>query len=141
MYKCKHFKAYELVPPELHADYTENEIWGMFDRDALRALDWLRDTFGQITVNDWFWGGGYSQSGIRTPSSRYYSRTSMHSSGRAFDCKFKNYKAEEVRKKLKEMETNEEYIPKGIRRIENKVSWFHFDSKFTGLDKIYWFNP
>ena len=111
----------------------EDVLWGMFDENLLRGIDWLRDKFGPITIN----GGSYTQSGLRTKGSSYYSEGSMHSVGKAADLKFKNHTPSEVRQKLKLMES----IPY-ISRIENGTeTWLHVDTKPTDQGRLYFFNP
>lgn len=141
MYKCEHFDIEELVTPELHSTVHEDVLWSMFDTDLLKAIDWLRGRYGSATINNWKWKGAFTQSGIRTKDSVHYSKGSMHSVGKAFDLKFKNVTAQYIRDDLVEMEFRGEEIPKGIRRIENKVSWLHVDCKHTGRDTIHFFNP
>ena len=141
MYTCNHFEIHELVSPETLAQHTESECWAMFDPDILKAADWLRERYGPGTINNWKWGGEFSQSGLRTPESKYYSPTSQHSIGCALDMKFSDYSAEYIRDDLAAMELAGDEIPRGIRRIERGVSWLHIDCKETNQSAIYWFNP
>lgn len=140
-YHCKHFSIEELVSPEAFNLLHEDALWSMLDDDALIALDWLRERYGRATVNNWKWGGPRKQSGLRTRDSKHYSEGSQHSIGCAFDVIFSNHSAQYVREDLAIFEASGGEIPRGIRRIERGVSWFHFDCKETGQDKIYCFNP
>lgn len=79
-------------------------MWSMFDTDLLKAIDWLWERYGTVTINDWKWKGAFTQSGIRTKDSVHYSEGSMHSVGKAFDLKFKNVTAQYIRDDLVEME-------------------------------------
>lgn len=136
--KSKHFRIEELVPKELFDLLHEDTLWAIFDDDLIIALDTIKEKFsnGTMTVNNWLWNGNRSQSGIRTKESKYYSPTSQHSKGCAIDCVFSEYNAEEVRKYIVE---NREEFPT-ITRLEDKVSWLHFDTKPTGQKEIYLFN-
>lgn len=129
MYKCKHFKIYELVPPSIYNKYkdTPYKMWLMFDDRVLREADKLRDKFGSCTINNWYWGGDFSQSGIRTPESRYYKETSQHSFGRALDLKFNSIRAEEVRKYIKE-NPSEFPLIKGLEDFKG-MTWVHIDTR------------
>lgn len=137
MYKCEHFKIEELVPPALYDLLHEDVLWGLFDENLLRGLDWMQEKFGTCTINNWCWGGGYEQSGLRTRGSGDYREGSQHSVGKGADLKFKRFTAEQVRAILKD-----EPSPY-IRRIENGVSWVHVDVRpKAGFEKeIYFFNP
>jgi hypothetical protein len=134
MYICKHFKIHELVGPEVHAARGE-KAWQLLDDRALETLDALRDKFGALTVNDWFWGGRFTESGLRTPGDKHYKPYSQHSFGRAFDCKFKGISAEEVRKYVL---ANKKEFP-FLTSYENVVTWFHFDVR--NVEAITVFNP
>lgn len=140
MYKCNHFAIHELVAPETLAQHTEDECWAMFDPDVLKAADWLRERYGPATINDWKWGGEFSQSGLRTPDSKYYSPTSQHSKGCALDLKFRNKTAQQIRDDLAEYQYQGNQIPY-FTRVENQVSWLHIDTKPTGQSDLYFFNP
>ena len=135
-YKCKHFAAYELVPKHIYNRFGEF-AWTFLDKNALIALDSLRSKFGSMTVNDYHWGGNREWSGLRTPNSPYYSETSQHSFGRAFDCLFKDYTAEEVRQSI--LKNPELYYAKYINSIESDVSWLHFST--NNCDRIKVFKP
>jgi hypothetical protein len=137
MYKCEHFRIEELVPPELHELLHEDKLWGMFEEDLLRGIDWMRERFGPATINNWVWGGNFKQSGLRTKNSTHYSETSTHSKGGGIDLKFRDYTSDQVRASMKEIHSPY------IRRMENKVSWCHVDVKYKSgyEDIVYFFNP
>ena len=127
MYKCKHFKAHELVPPAIYDKFGERSFMFLDDR-LLKLCDALREEFGSATINNYKWGGDRVASGLRSPDSPYYSPTSQHSFGRAVDILFKDYSAERVRSVIKDDST----IWKngtGLNSItlEDGVSWLHID--------------
>ena len=141
MYKPTHFKLFELVPKELYKTLSKEALWGLFDEEALRALDWLKELFpnGSITINNWKWGGRFNYSGFRTKLSSDYSERSAHSTGKAWDLKFSDYSIEEVRDTLSKVK----YSP-FIRRVERGTpTWLHVDViPKKGFGKgIYLFNP
>ena len=131
----KYFKPYELVDPNLYG-LLGDQVIKLFDHSALQSLDWLRERYGRTTVNNWFWNGSREWSGFRTIESPYYSPTSQHSFGKASDCLFMHVSAEEVREDLRKMKTHP-----FITRVENNVSWLHFDTKVVNQDEVYFFNP
>jgi hypothetical protein len=161
LFQPEYFTAKEVVPEEIYNkakelasslfsddsdvdDYVNFIVFSLFDYKLLVALDWLREKFGQCIINNWSAGGTNHNRGLRMPSSKYYREGSMHSLHgdrpvKACDCSFRNYTADEVRYKIKQIADRGEYIP--FNRIENKVNWIHIDTKETGQDKLVWFNP
>lgn len=136
MYKCKHFKIQELVPPEVYKDRGD-KAWYLLDDRALETLDTLREHFGPTTVNNWLWEGRRMNSGLRTCDSKYGTQYSQHRFGRAFDPIFKGIDTEEVREYVL---SHQDEFPH-IRGLELKVAWLHFDIGNRPGDDIYTFNP
>lgn len=141
MYQCKRFEIYELIPKELYDMLGQNSwlAWSMFDENLLRGIDWLADRYSPkdpVTINNWYWGGAFNQSGLRTVGSEYYSPTSQHSIGKAADLKFKTITADEIREDLRQLK----YVPL-ITRVELDVDWLHVDTKHAGKNEIYFFKP
>ena len=123
MFKPKDFELYELLSKDSHKKHKDNKFaWLMFDERLLHDLQNLRDLFGKITINDWYWGGNNEWRGIRTKESPWYSSTSQHSYGRAVDLIFNNVTAEQVRTYILSHQKDFK-----IRRLEKDVSWLHFD--------------
>lgn len=146
MYKCKHFSIEELVPKQLFELLHEDALWKLFDPELLKAADWAKETYSPddpVTVNTWKWGGPFSQSGIRTKDSEFYSEGSAHSKGMALDMKFKNITAEAIRSDIKARMERGEDIPY-IREMEDGVNWLHISTRpKRGIMKgmVYFFNP
>ena len=129
-YTPKHFQLEELVSPGLFNQYKDRQhiLWYQFDPKALFSIDGLRSIFGSCTINDWLWGGSYSQSGLRTPDSHYFSFLSQHTRARAFDNKFSDYSPEEVRQYILANPFKDEL--KYITCIEaDTPSWVHIDTR------------
>lgn len=138
-YKCEHFNIKELVAPDVYNERGDR-AWALLDERALKTLDKLREVFGSVTVNDWAWGGAFTQSGLRTAGDEYFKKYSAHSFGRGFDCKFKHATPLEVQEYIL---ANPDEFPY-IARIENaKVtkSWLHFEVGNHAHDEIYVFYP
>jgi len=127
MYKCKYFKAHEVVPPSIYEKFGERSFMFLDDR-LLKLCDALRDEFGSATINNYKWGGDRVASGLRSPDSPYYSPTSQHSFGRAVDILFKDVPSEFVRDRIKE-EPSQFLIAGNVYSItlEDGVSWLHID--------------
>ena len=109
-----YFGIEELVPRSIY-NRRGDKAWQLLDMQTLQTLEWLRENLGQCTVNNWKWGGNFSQSGLRTfeiymqdgftmvneAKLKMADSLSQHKYGRAFDCKFKDYTAEEARQWIK----------------------------------------
>jgi hypothetical protein len=129
MYKCKHFKLHELVDPTTYKVKGET-AWELLDSRLLITLDRMRDKYGRMTINNWFWDGEREWSGLRTPDSPYYSTYSQHTYGRAADIIFADYTAEQVRQDIVQSINHTHRIDKiyeYITAVELNVNWLHFD--------------
>lgn len=134
MYKPNHFSVHELVSQETYEKWGEKALMFLDDR-ALMTLDALREKFGPITVNNWFWDGPRQWSGLRTESSPYGSQYSQHRFGRAFDCVFSNVDDEHVRQYIL---ANPDEFPY-INSIElGTPGWLHFDVRNCKRIKTYY---
>ncbi len=133
MYKCNHFKIYELVTPEMYNKWGE-KCWQLFDERILITLDALRERFGSCVVNDWKWGGRFDDSGFRDENfyssvEAYFRSRSQHKFGRAVDAKFK-VPAHEVRKYILENPDEFPYvtfIEVGPLKDGSVMTWVHID--------------
>ncbi len=123
MYKCKHFAIHELLPPHLFNQMGEKG-WKLLDPRMLWTLDQLRDRYGSMTVNSYYWGGKREWSGLRTPNSPYYSETSGHTTGTAADVLFARHRSQKVRDDI--FENPDDKAFKFITELELGISWFHF---------------
>ena len=148
--KLKNFKLYELVSTEVMALLGSN-AWGLFNANFVQDVDRLvtdlkRDTTCKsVVVNDWYWGGGYSQSGFREFNSTVGAHKSQHKQGNALDLKFVGISKEEA---LDYLITNKDRYS-AIKRYENLEyttnnnkygGWLHLDGKLDELE-LRGFNP
>lgn len=136
-YKCKYFKIYELVDPEIYKKRGER-AWELFDSRLLDTLDIMREYYydkynSVMIINTWKWGGKRKWSGFRTPSSKYYSPTSQHSHGRAVDFLLQDRKTkkyldtQKIRDEIIENQNSFEF--EYITCIEQfeSMGWIHYD--------------
>ena len=132
--KSKYFKVYEFAPKHMYEKYSE-KAWRFVSVSMIETADTLKERFnlGTMTINDYFWGGQYEWSGIRSPESPEYSKTSMHTFG-AIDSKFSDYTAQEVRNDI----INNPHIYPHVKGLELGVSWVHTD--FRNEDNLVTFN-
>ena len=139
----ENFSCVEFVPPEIDAGPYPN-TW-FIDPDLVVLCQLFRDTFGSVTINNWYWGGQYKYSGFRPPTTSVGGKLSQHRFGRAGDLKFKDKTVQEV---YREILASEYYwYTKGLRVLENvekTPTWLHIDIRDTGseyLNKIKIVNP
>ena len=133
MYECRHFKIHELVSQDTYGD-RGLLAWELLDWRLLHTIDSLRDKYGPITVNDYFWGGKYEWSGLRDPDSPNYRKYSQHTFGRAVDLKFKNTTPDKVRQDI--LDNPDDFIY--INSVElDTDSWLHIDVRNCKRIKTY----
>ena len=147
MQTSKYFKLHELIDKNTFINLGDDG-WNLVNYKLIETLDTLKEIFnkGTITINNYKWGGNREWSGLRTKESKYYSKTSMHSLSddgigtdltfKAIDCVFSDYSAEEVREYILNNSSKFPYIT----RLEDNVSWLHFDIKVTNRWYIVLFN-
>ena len=139
-YKPNYFAPHEVFTPSTIERYTmingllAKSIWLLMDDRVLWTLDQLREQFGPVILNDYYWGGHNHWRGFRpiqdlnepgVPEAVKKNRGSQHCFGRAADCVFKNTTVEEVRNDIKQYPYKDRY--KYIKAVEDKVPWLHFD--------------
>jgi len=114
----------------------------LFDDRILRTADYLRERFGPAFINTYALGqqviNAYKLrewSGLRTPGSLYFSPTSQHTYGRAFDMIFKEHGAEEIRQEIVSNPDDPAFLH--INAIETNVSWLHIDCR--NVNRIFQF--
>lgn len=141
--KAKYFKIHELVPPAIYQKRGE-KAWELIDVNLIRLIDALREEFGQATINDYLYGGGRMQSGLRTADSPYFSVTSQHSFGRAVDIVFKDISAEDVRQSMLKNESKwlSIYPYISLEHLKNgqPIGWLHIDVRNNDKEGIRLFN-
>ena len=133
MYKCKHFKIHELIPPEI-SYLPENILWSLMDDRILIDADDLREKYGKITINNWYWGGKFKYSGLRPFSCVEGAPFSQHKFGRALDMKFHDVPVDVPRTDLID---NPVYWQTTC--VEMGVSWLHADVR--NCDSVMMINP
>lgn len=137
----KYFELNELVDRNTFEMLGE-AAWNLFNPVALIALDNLREYFGvPIVVNNWAKGGTMQWRGYRSAECPIGAVRSQHRNGNAFDCTIRGYEAGMARSIIMAYQENE--LLKDITRLEDKVSWVHFDcaSLPPGKKRIYLFQP
>lgn len=126
MYKCKHFKIQELVPPSLLEILPEQMAWKLMDEKVLRLADYLKERYSPdnpVVINNWSWGGAFTQSGLRTKDYEKFNKNSRHPYGDALDIKFPKepWLVDKIREDIRKEGSAFPYITE----VEEDVSWLH----------------
>lgn len=130
MYIPEYFQLYEVLPREFYNATIKiygDILWGMFDDRGLRTLDLIRAKYGPLVLNDWYFGGVNQYRGWRPTQCKTGAKISQHKFGRGFDFKPVNCTVEAIREDCKANPWEKCF--QLITRIEDGVSWFHFDHK------------
>lgn len=135
----KYFQISELVCEHTHARWDER-AWQFLDTDYLHCLLVIRRDILQLpmTCNH----SGANQRGLRCNmcelvKEKEENYLSSHILGKAGDFTVKGLTAQEARQRIK---NNAHLLPCNIR-LENGVSWLHFDvlPQFNLTEKVYLF--
>ncbi len=127
--------------------------WKFLGTNMLHAVLIIREGTGKkMTINNWKWGGRFSQRGLRTNICSIVKKKvkalklylSGHLLGGAFDCDVEDMTPDKVREWIQE---NEDLFPFKIR-LEHKyaktgktINWTHLDTYHEDHNpKVYLFN-
>lgn len=133
-YIPKHLEPHEIVHKE-----TLDAVGGsfirvsmLFDDRLLKTADKLRERYGPIYCNNWYWNGRFSQRGLRSPFSKTGAQFSDHKFGRALDVHFAYVTAQEVRRDILNDPFCDDF--KYITVLEmtlngEPISWLHFGTR------------
>lgn len=130
MYSLRNFQIQELVDKKTY-DKFGKQAQVFFREEALIVLDELRDLIQRpLIVNNWYDGGEYEWSGLRTLDCYSGAKWSGHRFGCAFDIKCKTMSAALVQKFIREKH-KQGYLQR-IRRMEmDTPTWTHIDTLET----------
>ncbi len=128
-----YFCVEELVDKTVFDKYGES-AWKFIDETLIETLLILRDNINRpMTINNWKWGGSFSQRGLRhnmSPLVKNKTRLylSAHIFGKAVDFDVQGMTAVEVREWIVK---NEHLFPYKVRLERNMkgkpISWVHLD--------------
>lgn len=136
MYIPVHFKLYELLPEDYYNEMYPvfgNFLWNIFCRTGLETIDALREEYGRMLANDWYWGGKNQYRGYRPPECKIGAKLSQHRFGRAFDLIPLDTKLEVIRRDILAGKWPQ------IKGLELNVSWLHID--FRNSSRLVTFSP
>jgi len=140
MYTLKNFQIQELVDRKTYEKFGK-QAQMFFREEALMALDDLRHELNRpLIVNNWYDGGEYEWSGLRTIDCFIGSKWSGHRLGCAFDVKCPTMAASQVQKFIRERHAQGKL--QRIRRMEQGTpTWTHIDTLQTHFTYLYEFKP
>jgi len=129
-YIPKFFQPYELVPKETYERFENSlyRIWWMFDSRVLFTADVIRQRYGKMVANTWFWGGIHQFRGWRPGDCGVGAEFSQHKNGRALDLIPIETTAKKIREDIKK---GDDLLLKYITCIEEGefINWLHFDCR------------
>ncbi len=126
----KYFIIPEFVPPEIFDKFGVNSL-RFIDPRLITIAVFVREKTGlSVTINDWFWGGQFQNSGYRTPECSEGADLSAHKRSVAVDLKIKNWGKKEWKVFVKE--NKRELIKLGATAIEDldyTENWLHITTE------------
>ena len=135
--KPNFFALHELVPKEVYKEYERvnklYRLWYVFDPRMLFTIDRLRERYGKMIMNNWFWGGNHQYRGWRDSEVKIGASLSQHKFGRAADLVSVEHTAEEIRNDILADPFHDDF--KYITCIELAVLWLHFDIRNFDKEK------
>ena len=138
--KSRYFKIEELMPPDVFKRYGE-QCWMFLNPLLILSIDALRELYNDtITVNDYLWGGNYTESGFRPSWSKTGGWLSQHRLGNAIDAKGRNKSKEEADRLRTLILSNRDKLPH-ITAIEDgriATTWAHLDVRNCSDNSRIW---
>jgi hypothetical protein len=142
MQLTKNISLQEIVPRSIYNEYGQKAV-RFFSPGIIQGAQWIidRHCIDKITINDWFFGGNRTQSGLRVEGQQYYREGfGAHDNGNALDMVSYNDNWLETLRKIHvdAIENPLLYQDNGIWRIEVLElanTWLHIDSIFTPNQK------
>lgn len=125
-----HFELREFIDPVTYAELGDKSI-DKIDKRLIDIAELLRTLTGKpVTINNWFSGGQYKESGLRRPESTTGAKRSAHKEGKAIDCKVAGMTVKEVQALV--MAHEKEFFDAGTRQMEDisfTPSWTHLGTR------------
>jgi hypothetical protein len=130
------FFIHEFVYPQMFKMFGDKAI-RYFDKRLIDIAEALRSHYGQpVTVNNYFWGGQFSLSGLRPFDTATGATFSDHKYGRVNDFKIKNINPEEVRNEIRK-NYKTKWQPIGVTAIEiDTPTWTHISTANFGSNTL-----
>jgi hypothetical protein len=118
----------EFIDPVTYEELGAKSI-DQIDGKLIAIAQFVRTKLGKgITINNWFTGGKFKESGLRNPATKTGAKLSQHKLGKAIDLKASVVSGKDWHKFVKE--NSKELYKLGVRRIECDSiakTWLHID--------------
>jgi hypothetical protein len=132
------FIVQEFVPKEVYDVFGLKSAW-FIDIRIVYICQFLRDYIcKQLTVNDWYFGGNYNNSGFRKSDTTIGAVMSQHKYGRAVDIKIEGLTPQEI-----EFTVVNQWIElrrlglSTMEKIDKTPTWVHLDVRYTGMGSLF----
>lgn len=126
----EHFDLREFIDPVTYKELGEKSI-DKIDKRLVDIAELLRKLAGKpVTINNWFSGGQYKESGLRRMDSPTGAKRSAHKEGKAIDCKVAGMSVANVQALV--MAHEKEFFDAGVRQMEDisfTPTWTHLGTR------------
>lgn len=143
--RCKYFKIYELVTPEIYDKYGE-KAWWFINPLLSTSLDDIREGVSEeigrpiyIKINTWYYHQihntgevGFTESGLRDFNTTTGAKMSIHKLGGAADLKPVGISCAKLRQHILANPVKYPFV----RAVEIRGTWVHIDVRATGSDTV-----
>jgi hypothetical protein len=125
-----HFELREFIDPVTYKELGDKSI-EKIDKRLIDIAELLRTLTGKpVTINNWFNGGQYKESGLRRMDSPTGAKRSAHKEGKAIDCKVSGMTVAAVHALV--MAHEKEFYDAGVRQMEDisfTPTWTHLGTR------------
>lgn len=138
----ENFYLDEFIQPTIYKRFKGKSIW-FLDIRLIRIAQLLRDiTDKPVTINNWYTGGRYKDSGLRMLSGGIGAKYSQHRYGRAIDVKVEGLTIPQLLDVI--VDNEEAFRNVGLTTIEDikyTPTWMHLDVRYSDSQDILYVRP
>ena len=138
----ENFYLDEFIQPNIYKKFKAKSIW-FLDIRLIRIAQLLRDITGRaVTINNWYTGGSYKDSGLRMLSGGIGATYSQHRYGRAIDVKVEGLTISELLDVI--VDNEQAFRNAGLTTIEDikyTPTWMHLDVRYSDNQDILYVRP
>lgn len=126
----EHFDLREFIDPVTFKELGEKSI-DKIDKRLIDIAELLRKLAAKpVTINNWFSGGQYKESGLRRKDSPTGAKRSAHKEGKAIDCKVAGMSVASIQALV--MAHEKDFFDLGVRQMEDvsfTPTWTHLGTR------------
>lgn len=138
----ENFYLDEFINDEIYKRFKGKSIW-FLDIRVIAIAQLLRTLSGRsVTINNWYNGGQYKDSGLRRLSGGIGAKYSQHRYGRAIDVKVEGLTIAEVLDII--VDNEQAFRQAGLTTIEDikyTPTWMHLDCRYSDSEDILYVRP